>query len=162
MEFNEENIKKSYSDALEKAKKSTKGVESGSKVVLQEVTKDSTDIVLDVSSADLNNCCSPDPTLSVDQNISFGCIRLNDLLETNVKAGNTVIDFGSGPGHDLFMAARLVGKEGRAIGVDFTDAMIKEASSVARKEGLTQVELVKASIDEIPLPDNIADFINEL
>jgi ubiquinone/menaquinone biosynthesis C-methylase UbiE len=57
------------------------------------------------------------------------------------------------------MAARIVGKDGKAIGIDFTDAMIEEAQSVAEKEGLSQVELVKAPIDNVPLPNNIADFI---
>lgn len=111
-------------------------------------------------------CCSPSSSseillssIETDQGITFGCYRLDGILEQRVTKGSTIIDFGSGPGHDLFIAARVVGKEGKAIGVDFTDAMIEEATKVAKEKELTQVELVKASIDNIPLADNIADAI---
>ena len=116
------------------------------------------------------SCCSPSSGTEVliqdiqrvsdsDQSISFGCYRLDSILQERAKQGDTVIDFGSGPGHDLFLAARLVGPTGKAIGVDFTDAMIKEARTIAKEKNLTQVELVKASIDKIPLEDNLADAI---
>ena len=95
----------------------------------------------------------------IDQSISFGCYRLDNILQERLQPGDTVIDFGSGPGHDLFLAARYVGTKGKAIGVDFTDAMIEEANSIAKEKGLTQVELVKASIETIPLKDNIANAI---
>jgi SAM-dependent methyltransferase len=118
-----------------------------------------------------NSCCSPTTgteitlsslegeSLPTDQNISFGCYRLDPVLENNLTKGSTVIDFGSGPGHDLFLAARIIGSSGRAIGVDFTDAMIEEATQLAKEKGLNHVELVKASIDNIPLEDKISDFI---
>ena len=118
-----------------------------------------------------SSCCSPNTSseillssltnepLPTDQGISFGCYRLDTILEEKISKGSTVIDFGSGPGHDLFLAARVVGESGRAIGVDFTDAMIDEATRIAKEKGLSQVELVKASIEKIPLKDNIADAI---
>ncbi|MFX0062455.1 MAG: methyltransferase domain-containing protein [Candidatus Hermodarchaeota archaeon] len=116
-----------------------------------------------------STCCPPSSEVSIEniqsssdqksQPISFGCILLEGFLNETLKLGDTVIDFGSGPGHDLMIAARIVGSTGRAIGVDFTDAMIAEAQSMAEKEGFTHVELVKANIEDIPLPDNIADVI---
>ena len=118
-----------------------------------------------------NGCCSTDfgteillssfekDPLATDQSISFGCYRLDQILQERLKTGDTVIDFGSGPGHDLFLAARVVGSKGKAIGVDFTDAMLEEAGRIAKENGITQVELVKASIDKIPLEDNIANAI---
>lgn len=121
-------------------------------------------------STNQDSCCSPSSGTEIllqdiqqvsdsDQSISFGCYRLDNILQEKIKEGDTIIDFGSGPGHDLFMAARFVGKKGKAIGVDFTDAMIEEASSIAKEKNLTQVELVKASIDQIPLQNNIANAI---
>ncbi|MFX1533388.1 MAG: methyltransferase domain-containing protein [Promethearchaeota archaeon] len=117
-----------------------------------------------------STCCPPSSEASIEnliqspsdqksQPISFGCILLEGFLNETLKPGDTVIDFGSGPGHDLMIAARIVGSTGRAIGVDFTEAMIAEAQSVADEEGFTHVELVKANIEDIPLPDNIADVI---
>ncbi len=94
-----------------------------------------------------------------DQEISFGCLRLEGFIADFVKPGMTVIDFGSGPGHDLFLAARAVGPDGRAIGVDMTDEMNKEVEEKARERGIKNVETVKSSIEDIPLPDGIADVI---
>lgn len=167
-EITEKNIQESYTKALKSAKK-VGAIKEGSKVILTEVSKQSNEINLEVVSDDVSSCCAPEESTTLvqslqldqgqDQKISFGCIRLNDFLDNNLNSGDTVIDFGSGPGHDLFMAARIVGKSGKAIGIDFTDAMIEEARTVAKQEGLTQVEIVKASIDEVPLENNIADFI---
>jgi ubiquinone/menaquinone biosynthesis C-methylase UbiE len=95
----------------------------------------------------------------VDQAISFGCLRLDGFITDYVKPGMTVIDFGSGPGHDLFLAARAVGPEGRAIGVDMTEVMNAEVEEKARERGLKNVVTVKANIENIPLPDRIADVI---
>ena len=141
MPFIEEEIQSSYANALNRAKNR------------QE-----------------SSCCPPSTSCGcgcapsveapvTNQSISFGCLLLETFLSEYVKPGMTVIDLGSGPGHDLMIAARYAGPEGRAIGVDFTDEMIVEAENAARKDGLTNVELVKASIEDIPLPDGIADII---
>jgi ubiquinone/menaquinone biosynthesis C-methylase UbiE len=71
----------------------------------------------------------------------------------------TVIDLGSGAGHDLMIAAEFVGPTGEAIGVDFTDDMLEEAQENAQKHNFSNVTLVKANIKDIPLPDNVADVI---
>jgi SAM-dependent methyltransferase len=63
------------------------------------------------------------PESEIDQELSFGCLRLEGYIADFVNPGMTVIDFGSGPGHDLFLAARAAGPEGRAIGVDMTEEM---------------------------------------
>ncbi|MHA2247877.1 MAG: methyltransferase domain-containing protein [Candidatus Hodarchaeales archaeon] len=94
-----------------------------------------------------------------DQEISFGCLLLEGFIADFVELGMTVIDFGSGPGHDLFLAARAAGPEGRAIGVDMTEAMNAEVEEKARERGIENVETVQANIEDIPLPDGIADVI---
>ena len=95
----------------------------------------------------------------IEQEISFGCFRLEGVISNYVRPGMTVIDFGSGPGHDLFLASQVVGSEGRAIGVDMTEDMIIEVEEKAREHGIDNVEMVKANIEDIPLPDGIADVI---
>jgi ubiquinone/menaquinone biosynthesis C-methylase UbiE len=94
-----------------------------------------------------------------DQGISFGCLRLEGFITEFVKLGMTVIDFGSGPGHDLFLAARAVGLEGRAIGVDMTEEMNAEVEEKAHEYGLMNIETITANIEDIPLPSEIADVI---
>ena len=42
--------------------------------------------------------------------------------------GETVVDLGCGAGHDVLLAAKLVGSAGRVIGVDLTQAMLDRAS----------------------------------
>ncbi|MFW9997685.1 MAG: methyltransferase domain-containing protein [Candidatus Odinarchaeota archaeon] len=143
MPASEEEIKISYANALKKAKTRQEGSCCGPATA---------------------TCCPPseeiiDSAPVVDQSISFGCLRLEDIIPLHVKHGMVGIDFGSGPGHDLMLLARAVGPEGRAIGVDMTRDMIVEAESVAEERGLKNVELVKANIEKIPLPDEIADII---
>src|SRR5260370_34359244 len=44
-----------------------------------------------------------------------------------VKQGETVLDLGSGAGKICFIAAQVVGPQGRVIGVDMTDGKLAEA-----------------------------------
>src|SRR5436190_12377162 len=41
-----------------------------------------------------------------------------------IGEGNVVVDIGCGAGMDLLLAAKSIGPNGRAIGVDMTDAMM--------------------------------------
>jgi SAM-dependent methyltransferase len=73
--------------------------------------------------------------------------------------GECVVDLGSGSGTDLFCAAVLVGPAGRAIGIDMTPAQLAKAGRLRDAHGFSQVELVEARIEEIPLEDGIADCV---
>jgi arsenite methyltransferase len=73
--------------------------------------------------------------------------------------GECVVDLGSGSGTDLFCAALLVGPTGRAIGVEMTAALLDKARRVRDAHGFSQVELVEARIEEVPLEDGIADCV---
>ncbi|MHA2294603.1 MAG: methyltransferase domain-containing protein [Candidatus Hodarchaeales archaeon] len=149
MPFTERDIQISYANALKKAKsRQTSSCCTPSAVSCCPPTDETTAETRDTISVPV-----------VDQEISFGCLRLEGFITEHVKPGMTVIDFGSGPGHDLFLAARAVGQDGKAIGVDMTDEMINEAKEMARENGLDNVELVKSNIEDISLPDDIADVI---
>ena len=73
--------------------------------------------------------------------------------------GATVIDIGSGAGMDLLLAARRTGLQGRAIGVDMTDAMIERAGRAARIAGLDNVEIRKGDATDLPLADASVDVV---
>ncbi len=73
--------------------------------------------------------------------------------------GECVVDLGSGSGTDLFSAAVLVGPAGRAIGIDMTPAQLAKAERLRDAHGLSQVELVEARIEDVPLEDGIADCV---
>ena len=88
---------------------------------------------------------------------SLGCGNPTALAE--LKAGETVLDLGSGGGIDVLLSARRVGPTGRAFGLDMTDQMLALAEENKRKSGLTNVHFLKGEIEHIPLPDNSVDVI---
>src|SRR5687767_12761350 len=67
-------------------------------------------------------------------NLGLGCG--NPQAIAALRAGETVIDLGSGAGFDCLLAARQVGPEGRVIGVDMTPDMLGRARQNAAKAGL--------------------------
>ncbi len=82
--------------------------------------------------------------MSTPEVSSFGCG--NPLAFSEVEAGQTVLDLGSGAGFDLLIAAKQVGPEGRVIGVDMTDSMIAAARANAARAGFDQIEIRKGII----------------
>ena len=88
---------------------------------------------------------------------SLGCGNPTALAE--LKAGETVLDLGSGGGIDVLLSARRVGPTGKAIGLDMTDEMLALARENQQKAGVTNVEFLKGEIEQIPLPDDSVDVI---
>jgi len=88
---------------------------------------------------------------------SLGCG--NPLAVADLHAGETVLDLGSGGGIDVLLAARRVGSTGFVYGVDMTDEMLELARTNAQKAGANNVDFVKGSIEDIPLPDASVDVI---
>ena len=88
---------------------------------------------------------------------SLGCGNPTALAE--LKAGEVVLDLGSGGGIDVLLSARRVGPTGKAYGLDMTDEMLALARENQTKSGLTNVEFLKGEIEHIPLPDDSVDVI---
>lgn len=88
---------------------------------------------------------------------SFGCG--NPLAFSEVREGDIVLDLGCGAGIDLLLAARKVGASGRVIGVDMTDAMLARARQNVEAAGLTNVEVRKGLIEELPVEDSSVDWV---
>ena len=88
---------------------------------------------------------------------SLGCGNPTALAE--LRAGETVLDLGSGGGIDVLLSARRVGPTGRAFGLDMTDDMLELANRNAAESGVTNVKFLKGDIEDIPLPDNSIDVI---
>ena len=83
---------------------------------------------------------------------SLGCGNPAALAE--LKAGETVLDLGSGGGIDVLLSAKRVGAAGKAYGLDMTEQMLELASENQRKAGAKNVEFLKGEIESIPLPAN--------
>jgi len=88
---------------------------------------------------------------------SLGCGNPTALAE--LKAGETVLDLGSGGGIDVLLSAKRVGPTGTAFGLDMTEPMLALAQENKRMSGLTNVHFLKGEIEHIPLPNNSVDVI---
>src|SRR5262245_43656915 len=88
---------------------------------------------------------------------SLGCGNPTALAE--LKAGEIVLDLGSGGGIDVLLSARRVGPTGKAYGLDMTDEMLALARENQARSGLTNVEFLKGEIEQVPLPDDSVDVI---
>jgi arsenite methyltransferase len=102
---------------------------------------------------------SPDDVLSVPAGADMGLGCGNPHAIAGLKPGETVLDLGSGGGLDCFLAARQIGPEGRAIGVDMTPDMVSKARRAARDAGYHNVEFRLGEIEHLPVADGTVDII---
>ncbi len=90
-------------------------------------------------------------------NLGLGCG--NPVAIASLREGETVLDLGSGPGLDSFLAADKVGRSGKVIGVDMTSEMIEKARDNAQKGSYSNVEFRLGEIENLPAADSSVDVI---
>lgn len=88
---------------------------------------------------------------------SLGCGNPTAVAE--LRAGERVLDLGSGGGIDVLLSARRVGPTGKAYGLDMTEEMLALALANTAKAQVTNVEFVKGTIESIPLPAATIDVV---
>ncbi len=88
---------------------------------------------------------------------SLGCG--NPMMVADLRAGEVVLDLGSGGGIDVLLSARRVGPTGFAYGVDMTDEMLALAEANKAKAGVSNVEFRKGTIESVPLADSSVDVV---
>jgi arsenite methyltransferase len=76
-----------------------------------------------------------------------------------LRPGERAVDVGCGAGMDSLIAGRMVGPEGRVIGVDMTQVMLEKARAAAEEAGLGNVEFHQSYAEELPVPDGWADVV---
>lgn len=112
-------------------------------------------------STDVYNIMSDDYTkmegYNADADLGLGCGLPTEFAK--IKAGDTVIDLGSGAGNDCFIARAVTGEKGRVIGIDFTEAMISKARANVDKLGYNNVEFRQGDIEKMPVTADIADVV---
>ena len=92
-----------------------------------------------------------------DADLGLGCGLPTQFAK--IKAGDTVIDLGSGAGNDAFIARHETGETGRVIGIDFTPGMIDRARQNAEVRKFNNVEFRQGDIENMPVTANSADVI---
>jgi arsenite methyltransferase len=83
----------------------------------------------------------------------------NHWLLGRAAPGEVVLDLGCGAGTDLLIGAQMVGRRGKAIGVDMTRSMLDGAAESAATMGLETVELHESLIESLPLDDASVDIV---
>ena len=127
-----------------------------------------------------SDCCSPDAAVMFDaQRASFGASLYageerdelpdaavlaslgcgNPIAIAELHEGESVLDLGSGGGLDVLLSARRVGPTGLVYGLDMTDEMLDLARRNQAEAGVENVQWLKGTIEQIPLPDETVDVV---
>jgi len=96
---------------------------------------------------------------SVPEGADLGLGCGNPQLIAELRAGERVLDLGSGAGFDAFLAARQVGPTGLVIGVDMTAEMVARARANLLNTDRTNVEFRLGEIEHLPVADASVDVI---
>jgi arsenite methyltransferase len=115
-----------------------------------------------------SSCCDVDYTIfsedyskskgyNPDADLGLGCGIPTDFA--GIKAGDHVLDLGSGAGNDCFVARAIAGDSGKVTGLDFTDEMIEKANANNQKLGYTNVQFIKGDIEQMPLQSDQYDVV---
>ena len=102
---------------------------------------------------------SAEELTSIPAEANMGLSCGNPTAIASIRPGEVVVDLGSGGGLDVFLASKLVGSQGKAIGIDMTPEMIERARTNAEKGGYENVEFRLGTIDRLPLPDGSVDCV---
>ena len=76
-----------------------------------------------------------------------------------LAAGQTVLDLCCGAGASAIPAARLVGPEGRVLGVDVAESLLEMARARAAREGLANIGFREGDATGTALPDGSFDAV---
>jgi SAM-dependent methyltransferase len=83
----------------------------------------------------------------------------NPFSLRDLKAGERVVDLGSGAGFDCFIAGAKVGRKGHVVGIDMTEEMLTKSRQTAQAMGSSNVEFREGLIEELPVEDGWADVV---
>jgi arsenite methyltransferase len=76
-----------------------------------------------------------------------------------LRGGEHVVDVGCGAGIDSLIAARMVGPDGKVVGVDMTPAMLEKARRNATEAGLDNVTFREGYGEALPVYSGWADVV---
>lgn len=76
-----------------------------------------------------------------------------------LRAGERVLDLGSGAGTDSLVAAQMVGPSGGVVGIDMTPEMVVTARASARAMGAGNAEFLEGEVEQLPFPSERFDVV---
>ncbi|MHC4423657.1 MAG: class I SAM-dependent methyltransferase [Planctomycetota bacterium] len=84
--------------------------------------------------------------------------RIYVLEEVGIEPGNTVLDFGCGPGSYIVPLSSLVGRPGEIFAQDLNPLAIKSVQDIVSKNKLENVKTIHSNCDT-GLPDQSVDVV---
>ena len=102
---------------------------------------------------------SEDDLENVPEGADMGLGCGNPRAIASIKAGETILDLGSGGGFDCFLAAAETGESGFVIGIDMTPTMISKARNNAVKGQYHHVDFRLGEIEHMPVANDTVDVI---
>jgi demethylmenaquinone methyltransferase / 2-methoxy-6-polyprenyl-1,4-benzoquinol methylase len=94
--------------------------------------------------------------ISFQQHIKW---RKDTMKKMNVQPGSKALDVCCGTADWTIALADAVGPDGKVVGLDFSQNMLKVGVEKVKELGLKQVELVHGNAMELPFPDNSFDYV---
>ncbi len=83
----------------------------------------------------------------------------NPFSLRTIRAGERVVDVGSGAGFDSFVAAAQAGTDGRVVGIDMTPEMLAKSRATASQLGYEHVEFRDGFAESLPVDEGWADVV---
>ena len=77
----------------------------------------------------------------------------------DIGEGQTIADLGCGSGYYAFRMSQLVGTGGKVFAVDIEPRMLEFVRERAKREGITNIEPIRASLTDPNLPPNKIDLV---
>jgi len=84
-------------------------------------------------------------------------ITLKTLRRMDMRTGERVLDLGCGSGWATRLLARMVGDDGKIVGLDVSDEMVRQAREASKE--FANVLYVQGSAEQIPWEDNSFDKV---
>ncbi|HEY3924480.1 MAG TPA: methyltransferase domain-containing protein [Acidothermaceae bacterium] len=86
--------------------------------------------------------------------------RLRAVQALVLRPGDTVVDVACGTGLNFPLIQKLIGRDGRIVGVDLTDAMLERAQDRVQKHGWRNVSLVQSDAVEFEFPTAVDAIVS--
>jgi arsenite methyltransferase len=88
---------------------------------------------------------------------TLGCGSNLDYLK--ITSGESILDLGCGRGNETIQAALLTGPEGKATGLDITQAMIVAACVNAKEANIINASFILGDIENLPFDPAVFDAV---
>jgi len=94
-----------------------------------------------------------------DSIVASYCGVGNPFTLMPIRGGEAVLDIGCGAGVDTFIAASMVGPEGKAVGIDIIPEMLERAIQNLHETTFKHVTFQLTSAENLPFPDESFDMV---